>query len=72
MLKSTPDMPQHLIWAIEHHRELVEDAHRARLATCRFGGERNVSWRRLRWQVGGWLINMGERLQPERSGTVWG
>lgn len=67
MLKSSAGMPTHLILAIEHHNQLVEDARRYReaLAMRRLSQERPLRWRRLRIYAGDWLINMGQRLKSE-------
>jgi hypothetical protein len=72
MLKSRPDMPTHLIWAIEHHRQLVEDAqkHRVGLLARKGGQERPPHWQWLRFYAGELLINMGQRLKPDAPNSV--
>jgi hypothetical protein len=78
MLTNSPEMPQHLILALEHHKALIEDARRhhqanvARMSPL----ERPMRWRRVRSYAGEWLICFGERLKSGASDratdTVWG
>lgn len=64
MLSNIPEMPQHLILALDHHRQLLEDARRQRAyALVRSAREeRPLWWRRVRVSVGELLIRMGQRL----------
>ena len=84
MLSNIPEMPQHLILAIERHRQLIDDARRQgeiALAISR-RGER-LGWQhRVRVGIGEWLIRVGQRLASEasvsavrsvsRQKTAWG
>jgi hypothetical protein len=79
MLKSRPDMPTHLILAIEHHRQLVEDAqrHRKQLMGRKALHAQAALRQGVRGQVGDWLINLGQRLKdgdgrPDASNAAWG
>jgi hypothetical protein len=72
MLFSSPEMPQHLVLALDRHRELIEEARRQRMAhNSRL--ERPLRWRRLRSNVGELLIHLGQRLKTDTAtDTVWG
>lgn len=82
MLKSSPDMPAQLIWAIEHHQQLVKDAQKRREGLMARKGcqEQSLRWQRLRFYAGELLINMGQRLKRDAApsttnnatNTVWG
>jgi hypothetical protein len=71
MLHSSPEMPQHLLLALDHHERLLEEAHRQRLrmAAKTMMPERPRRWRRLRLRLGELLIYMGQRLKTD---TAWG
>lgn len=84
MALNIPEMPQHLVLAIDRHQHLVEVAQRRRLARLAHGVEvqRGSQWQGWRVQVGRWLIRTGQWLAPEagrpamranrRAKTVWG
>lgn len=80
MLLNHPEMPQHLILAMDRHRHLIEEARRQREHALlrRLGQERLPRWRRWCRRVGELLINTGRRLAPDaaaeshRPKTVWG
>jgi hypothetical protein len=66
-----PEMPQHCILALDHHKRLLEEAERQRLCAA---AERPVATRPhrlrgLRLRVGDLLISMGQRLKAD---AVWG
>jgi hypothetical protein len=71
MLRSSPEMPQHLLLALDHHERLLEEARRWRLqmAAKTLMPQRPRRWRRLRFRLGELLIYMGQRLKTD---TVWG
>ena len=70
MQRNAHELPQHLVLALDHHRQLIEDAHRRRLTkmTRQRAVERPLRWR-LRLYVGDLLIRFGQRL---RSGAAEG
>lgn len=71
MTPNIPDMPQHLLLAIDHHRQLVEDAKRYREAAL----VRSVVSPKglgIRYRIGVMLIGFGLWVQGRRSDTVWG
>lgn len=80
MLHNLPEPSQHLAMATFRHQQLLEDAKRYReaLAARRLNGERPMRWRRLRYQMGALLINMGQRLKGKATDAsaitdvVWG
>ena len=77
MLHTSPEMPQHLILAIDHHQQLLDEARRYRQQVMAYAlnGEHPMRWRRLRLRVGGFLIDLGERIRTEAkeaSDPVWG
>ena len=65
---------QFRMMAVEHHKELIDEARRQRLrwAAQQAAGERPLRWRQVRFHVGEWLINVGQRLKPEPTDAVWG
>ena len=80
MLHNACELPQHIYLALDRHQELLKDAKRQREANLaqRWNGERPLRWRRLRYQVGALLINMGQRLKggtadaSSSTDVVWG
>jgi hypothetical protein len=66
-------MPDHLILALEHHKQLIEDArrHQERLIIGEMQG-RPVRVRRLRHQVGELLIRTGQWLKADTADVAWG
>ena len=81
MLLNIPEMPQHLILALDHHQQLIEDARRQRetAAARRISeADRLPRWRRWRGRVGDLLVNTWQWLaakgaRKSRSPkTVWG
>ncbi len=65
MLHNSPELPQHLILALDHHRWLLEKAQCERkwMAAHASKGERPLRGHRLRVHLGEWLIKMGQRLK---------
>jgi hypothetical protein len=66
------DMPQHLILASEHHKQLIEEARRQREARLARQSmvERPMRGRGLRSHVGDLLINFGQRLKAGGTGEA--
>jgi hypothetical protein len=71
LMLGSPEMPQHLILAMDHHQLLVEEAKRRRLLAEIHGATAypQQRWRRLRFRVGELLVYMGQRLKAD---AVWG
>ena len=70
MLRNTPEMPQHLLIALDRHEQLLEEAKRHRQAkAARQDAPPRHRWRWLRWHLGEFLIVMGQRLKAD---TAWG
>lgn len=78
MLPNIPEMPQHLILAIDRHQRLIEDArrrqlidvarHQGKVALAISRREARLGWQqRLRVGIGEWLIRVGQRLATEAS-----
>lgn len=72
MLSKIPEMPQHLILAIDRHLQLIDDARRQRIIALAMPSQReHLSWRRrLRVGIGEWLIRLGQRLATEASASA--
>jgi hypothetical protein len=74
MMPNVPEMPQHLILALDRHQRLIEEASRQR-QRCTIRRTTLPHAHPLRWHVGEWLIRFGQRLQTgnvESTKTVWG
>jgi hypothetical protein len=70
MLRNTPEMPQHLLIALDRHEQLLEEARRYRQAkAARQSVPPRHRWRWLRLRLGEFLIVMGQRLKAD---TAWG
>ena len=74
MLPDDPHLPQHLLLAKDRHQRLLDEAQRHRMcsAASETPVKRPARWRQLRIQVGNLLINAGQRIKADASGTVWG
>lgn len=79
MQMNAHDLPQYLVLALEHHKQLIKDAHRHRQVEAAMRQpvvERPMRWRRLRSYVGDLLIHFGQRLKAgaanRSTDAVWG
>jgi hypothetical protein len=69
MLHNRPDLPQEISLAFERHAQLLEEAERRRrLAIIRQQVTPVRRWRKVRFRLGEFLINVGQRLASE---PVW-
>jgi hypothetical protein len=74
MMPNVPEMPQHLILALDRHQQLIDEASRQR-QRCMVRRTTVRHAQGVRWHVGEWLIRCGQRLQTgnvSSTKTVWG